>query len=142
MSRRRALLAASQTGGGSILDTWLQFPLYFDFDYCENNFFSVYCARNADDTSIELRNLIQKLFISHGIYKDNAYILEEDVLETLEINIYFKNIRVKRISLHDHDNQTIQLLLDGEYEIEDSFGEMWVYSFVLFRGNGEIFIEL
>ena len=138
--RRRMLMAASQTGGGSILDTWLQFPLYFDFDYCEKQFFIVYCTRNADDTSIELINLIQKLFISHGIYEDNKYTLEEDVLETLEIKIYFKNIRVKTILLPEYDNIVV-LTLDGEYEIEDAFGGMQVLSYVYLKYNGEIFME-
>lgn len=143
--RRRALLAASQpSGGGEGIETWLQFPLYFDFDRCEIGL-STYCTRDADDTSIELANYLRALGREYGEYFDDAIIaysvLSESVLDDFGITIYFKGLKVKEFICFYDDSSASTLKLDGEYEFDTLFGKEYA-NFVYLRNVGEIFIEM
>lgn len=141
--RRRALLAASMPRGGQ-LDTWLQFPLYFDFDSVDEEFFVVYLTRAPDDTSVEL-----SLFLANYLI-ENCFVWGDNVTSYYELNnpsdigieIYFKNLKVIKIGYNIADT-CITLHLNGEYEVESKFGRTWTFSEVYLRdeGNGEFFME-
>lgn len=140
MMRRRALLAASQTGGGGI-ETTLQFPLYFDFDRCEIGF-STYCTRAADDTSIELENYLNLLAEEYGKYSGGEFpcsVLSESVLDNLGVTIYFKGFKVIEYT-YWYGDAASELSLEEEYPLETIWGETYT-RFVYLRA-GELFVEL
>ena len=61
--RRRALLAASQTGGGNTGG----FKADFYFDYCEEFFMITTCYRNADELGLACFNEVFRLIEEYGI---------------------------------------------------------------------------
>lgn len=99
MLRRRDLLTQEIA---SNLDTWLQFPLYFDFDSDVSvDSWYLYLTRQPDDISMELSSFLTNYLI------ENCFIREDIVSNFYEltnpsdigIEIYFKNLKVTQISL-------------------------------------------
>ena len=129
-------MAKKPSGEG--IDTWLTFPLYFDFDWCES-FFSTYCSRDADDISIELVEYLQKL-TGFNIEFGTEFQITQSDLEKYGIEIYFKGLKCNSISKSEFDSIAV-LNLDGKYEFETIFGIEYC-SYVLLRGSGEIYFEL
>lgn len=111
--RRRALLAASQTGGGGDAP---EFPLYLYFDHCINVGFMISCERPADETSITLYKYLKEIAQQYGEY-NYGYVVNETVLNSLGIDIYIEGGHVNMVSLSvlETDNG-IYLLTDGEYD--------------------------
>ena len=131
------------------LDTWLEFPLYLDFDACDNSWFATYCYRNPDDTSEELVRVLKYLIEKYGVpeVSDNrpdeirGYRIMSQTFESLGINIYFKELKVIEISFLYVDGNNFTFYLDGSYEIETIFGDYSYMDIVIMRDNGELFIE-
>lgn len=103
--RRRALLAASQTGGGDAPE----FPLYLYFDSCSEWGFTKSCVRNADEISLVLSEYLLKIMEQYG---ENS-ILQEATLKSLGIDIYIEDEYVKEIRLWD---TAIAFLTNGKYD--------------------------
>ena len=95
--RRRALLAASQTGGGGI-ETTLQFPLYIYFDYCEESPLGGHCYGSGDYA--ELNRVIQLVVETYGeklgYYHQGVY---ESKLNELGLEIYVEGEKVRSFSI-------------------------------------------
>ena len=135
---------------GSI-DTWLQFPLYFDFDACETGF-GVYCYRNPDDTSIELERVLKDALMQYGDKVDDSvafgYILQKSALNNLGIKIFFKGIEVEKISITGYKTiqgntfwEAIFIQLGESYNVE-FWGELRPINYIYIQEDGKIFIEI
>lgn len=84
-------------GGGSI-DTTLKFPLYINFDYCEESPLGGYCYGSGDYT--ELNRVIQFVVETYG--KDAGYslrIVDEAKLDELGLEIYVEGEKVRLFSI-------------------------------------------
>ena len=100
MLRRRDLLTQEIA---SNLDTWLQFPLYFDFDSDVSvDSLYIYLTRQPDDISMELSSFLTNYLIENCFIKineiGNSY-YELNNPSDIGIEIYFKNLKVTQISL-------------------------------------------
>lgn len=105
MMRRRALLAASQTGGGDAPE----FPLYLYFDYCEELSFMKICYRAADDVGKTYFSYLWRALSAYGFYNGYSYILPNDTLEDLGIFIHLDGDRIIEISSTlDPEHQAIE----------------------------------
>lgn len=82
--RRRALLAASQTGGGN----GLEFPLYLNFDYCEDSWGYKYCYINDNEVVETYYNYLKSECLKYDDGSIN-YQLPEESRIALGIEIYF-----------------------------------------------------
>lgn len=140
MLRRRDLL---RQGIASNLDTWLQFPLYFDFDSdVSDSFWGLYLTRTPDDTSRELSSFLTNYLIENCFVKgdQNGNFYELNNPSDVGIEIYFKNLKVININYFTGDSVLV-LKLNGTYKAEGGIG-VTNYDFVyLKRIDGEIFIE-
>lgn len=142
MLRRRDLLTQEIA---SNLDTWLQFPLYFDFDSDVSvNSWYLYLTRQPDDISMELSSFLTNYLIENCFIKineiGNSY-YELNNPSDIGIEIYFKNLKVTQISLYS-DIGYIEFKLNGTYEI-NWFGDTIDIDYVFLSkdGNGEIYLE-
>lgn len=142
MLRRRELLTQEVA---SNLDTWLQFPLYFDFDSDVNGSpWVTYLTRAPDDTSKELSLFLTNYLIENCFVKINEISYSYYELNNpsdIGIEIYFKNLKVIQISLHS-DEGSIKFTLNGTYKI-NWFGDTIDidYVFLMKNGHGEIYLE-
>lgn len=91
--RRRALLAASQMGEGNRLE----FPLYLNFDYCEESgswFTPTICHINSTEITVAYFWYLWDMIFKYGI-KDGAYtFVENQVLNSLGIEIYLGDEKI------------------------------------------------
>ena len=95
--RRRALMAASQTGGGGI-ETTLQFPLYIYFDYCEEFLGLTHCYGSGDYA--ELKRLIKFVVETYGKDSGQYYrYVDEATLDELGLEIYVEGEKVRSFSI-------------------------------------------
>lgn len=145
--RRRALLAASGSQG----NTPSIFPMYLDYDYCEEGFLGmVYCSRNPDEISLSLLDYLHSLIESGNIGEfgsNDSWKIYEKEIEQLGIEIYFKGIKVIEISKTIGNFLTTEpfnFTLESSYIIESSYGNTNVNYFLMRPrpDGGEIFIEV
>lgn len=133
------------------IDTWLQFPLYFDFDACDTGW-ATYCYRNPDDISIELERALKDALMQYGDKVDTGVIvtfkLQKSALENLGVKIFFKGIEVDNISITGQENisgiivwEAIIISLSDSYNVE-LWGTPYPLDYIFLRDDGEIFIEL
>lgn len=94
------------------------FPLYLNFDYCEDVLGGgVSCYRNPDAISIELRNYLLQKLAQYGEIEKDSFILDENALARLDIHIYIEELRVIEISciFSAIEYEPIELVLNGWY---------------------------
>lgn len=95
------------------------FPVYLNFDYCEEDFFSKYCERAADELSISLGQYLRNVVENHKVVDSSRgyYTVSEDVLKGLGVEIYIEGELVKSLyGMEVSDNsEDIYLVTDGEY---------------------------
>lgn len=104
MDRRRALLAASQTGGGG-------FKADFHFDYCEEVFMMYNCYRAADELGVACYKEVVRLLEEYGTQESTNYkYLDNPINHGFEV--YIEGELVTRLSWFDG---LFYLHADGEY---------------------------
>lgn len=143
--RRNMLIANTFTevegGGGNSL-----FPLYLDFDRREDLGVMVYYTRDPDESTIQLLEFLSKNaeYAEPVYYNDNivGYIFDENTLNSLDIEIYFKGKKTITIeySVSSDFWGPSTLTFAESFCIETLFGEEYLY-FVFLRHTGEIYYE-
>lgn len=104
MMRRRALLAASQAGGGG-------FKADFHFDYCEDVFFTYNCYRAADELGVACYKEVVRLLEKYGT-QDSSFFRYLDNPINYGFEVYIEGTIVSRIS---SEYGACSLITDGEY---------------------------
>ena len=95
-----------------------EFPVYLNFDYCEEGFLSKYCERAADELSISLGQYLRNVVANHKVVSlDRYYTVSEDVLKGLGVEIYIEGELAKSLyGEEDSDSsESVYLVTDGEY---------------------------
>lgn len=82
--RRRALLAASQPNGGGTPE----FPLYLNFDYCEDGWVGKTCYINDNEVAKTYYDYLKSLLLQYPNV-NGAHSLPEEERISLGIEIYF-----------------------------------------------------
>ena len=96
--------------GGNDFGIW--FPLYLEFDYCEESVFSKYCERAADELGVKVYNCVKSIVDEYGEGDGIVTDVGEQMLDMLGIEIYFENSKV--IGLYK-DHNTYSMTTNGEY---------------------------
>ena len=95
-----------------------EFPVYLNFDYCEEYSFFKYCERAADELSISLGQYLRNVVENHKVV-DSAgyYTVSEDVLKGLGVEIYIEGELVKSLYGEEgsYSSENVFLVTDGEY---------------------------
>ena len=102
--RRRALLAASQTGGGG-------FYADFHFDYCEEVWMVLNCYRAADELGVACYKEMVRLLEKYGTQVSEYYKYLDNPIN-YGFEVYIEGTIVSRI---DRDWGNYNLITDGEY---------------------------
>ena len=80
------------------IETTLQFPLYLNFDYCEENVLSVYCYGNGDYA--ELNRVIKFVVDTYGVDDAIHYrSVNEAKLDELGLEIYLEGEKVRSFAI-------------------------------------------
>ena len=104
MDRRRALMAASQTGGGG-------FYADFHFDYCEEVFLTYNCYRAADELGVACYKEVVRLLEKYGT-QEGTYWRYLDNPINYGFEVYIEGTIVSRIT-EEYGNYSLNT--DGEY---------------------------
>ena len=104
MMRRRALLAASQTGGGG-------FYADFHFDYCEEVFFTYNCYRADDELGVACYKEVVRLLEKYGTQESSFFSYLDNPIN-YGFEVYIEGTIVSRIF---REYGTYSLITDGEY---------------------------
>lgn len=89
--------------------------------------------------SKKLVDYLQEIAPLIGYDDGSEFILNEDLLEQLGVEIYFKQLRVVQIHILPAEYEPVDLHLNGVYEVGESGKQVdWVY----LRKDGEFFIEM
>ena len=75
-------------------DFGIEFPLYLTFDYCDVSLLYTYCERAADELGVKLYNCVTSIVDEYGEGENNIFIVGEQVLDMLGIEIYVENSMV------------------------------------------------
>lgn len=105
-------MAANKKEDGGV-DSPIDFPLYLNFDQCTNWGFMTSCERAGDETSIILHGYLTEVAQQYGEEYDYGYHLNEDVLNSLGIDIYIEGERVNKAHVDEYSG--VSLENDGEY---------------------------
>ena len=89
-----------------------EFPVYLNFDECEVILGMTVCTRYADEISIALHSYLQECCIKYGVNSGGYYILHEDKIKELGIEIYVENNLVDSIWL---SGAGVEMFTRGEY---------------------------
>lgn len=103
--RRRALLAASQTGGGG-------FKADFHFDYCEEVWMVYNCYRAADELGVACYKEVVRLLEKYGTQESKDYKYLDNPIN-YGFEVYIEGTIVSRI---ERGLGNCYLCTDGEYD--------------------------
>lgn len=115
-------------------DFGIEFPLYLEFDYCEDGFMGKICTRTSDVISVNLYNYLTRNAIKYGEFSEGdggSYILNEQVLDMLGAEIYIENAKVIEFAfgeylrpvLYTEDEYYRHIYLDSDGLLEFVEGE-------------------
>lgn len=109
-------------------DFGIDFPLYLEFDYCEESWSNKTCYRDADELGLKLRDVLLNIIDEYGIeINSSSKDVTEQVLDTLGVNIYIDNDKIVSINKTIYSNGSIDVFMlgsDGNTSMIFSNGEI------------------